>query len=523
MSEQYCIYLRKSRADREAELRGDGETLSRHRATLLELAKKRNYIIGAIYEEIVSGDSISSRPVMQQVLSEVEQGLWTGVLVMEVERLARGDTIDQGLVAQAFKYSNTLIVTPLKTYNPNNEFDEEYFEFGLFMSRREYKTIKRRLQNGTLAALKEGKYTRSVAPYGYERVKIKNDKGYTLAPLSGEAEIVQMIFELFTKGELQEDGTYKRLGTSLITRRLNDMGVKPRRSNTWLPCTIRDILRNEHYVGKIVDGRRKRSQKTVNGVIKTSYPRVKEYNVYPGLHPALISEETFNTAKSYLSLNKPRGKVECITNPLAGIIICAKCGRRMVRRPYGDKQEASIMCISTACDNVSAKYHYVEEAILTGLENWAKSYMVKEQECNFTNQLESKRKLLGMKKKELLGISDQIDNIYTLLEQGIYDTETFLSRQQVAKEQKTNILLQIETIEKEISQEEEYISNRENIIPRIYSLLECYDKLPDAASKNEMLKQVIDKVVYLKISNGQYKGQREDDFTIDLFPKLPEK
>ena len=35
---------------------------------------------------------------------------------------------------------------------------EEYFEFGLFMSRREYNTIKRRLQRGRLASVREGKY-----------------------------------------------------------------------------------------------------------------------------------------------------------------------------------------------------------------------------------------------------------------------------------------------------------------------------------------------------------------------------
>ncbi len=50
--------------------------------------------------------------------------------------------IDQGIVSQAFKYSGTRIITPTKTYDPNNEFDEEYFEFGLFMSRREYQTIR---------------------------------------------------------------------------------------------------------------------------------------------------------------------------------------------------------------------------------------------------------------------------------------------------------------------------------------------------------------------------------------------
>lgn len=171
-----CIYLRKSRADREAEARGEGETLARHERILLDLAKKRGYNVGAIYKEIVSGETISARPVMQQVLREVESGMWDGVLVVEVERLARGDTIDQGVVARAFRYSETLIITPLKTYDPNNEYDEEYFEFGLFMSRREYKTIRRRLTAGRESSAKEGKYCGSKPPYGYSRVKLVSEK-----------------------------------------------------------------------------------------------------------------------------------------------------------------------------------------------------------------------------------------------------------------------------------------------------------------------------------------------------------
>ena len=145
---EYCMYLRKSRADLEAEARGEGDTLARHRRTLTELADALSLPVGAIYEEIVSGDTIAARPQMQRLLKEVEAGMWRGVIVMEIERLARGDSIDQGVVARAFKYSETLIITPFKTFDPNNEYDEEYFEFGLFMSRREYKTIRRRLNAG---------------------------------------------------------------------------------------------------------------------------------------------------------------------------------------------------------------------------------------------------------------------------------------------------------------------------------------------------------------------------------------
>lgn len=117
-----------------------------------------------VYSEIVSGERVADRPQMQRLLNDVGDGRWTGVLVMEVERLARGDTMDQGLVAQAFKYSSTKIITPVKVYDPSNEFDEEYFEFGLFMSRREYKTINRRQQAGRLASAIEGNYIGNIPP-----------------------------------------------------------------------------------------------------------------------------------------------------------------------------------------------------------------------------------------------------------------------------------------------------------------------------------------------------------------------
>ena len=167
-----AIYLRKSRIDIDAEKSGSGNTLLRHKTALLDLAKRQHRSIGEIYEEVRSGETIAARPEMQRLLQDVENGKWDAVLVMEVERLARGDSIDQGIVAQAFKYSGTKIVTPAKIYDPNNEFDEEYFEFGLFMSRREYKSIRRRMEAGKIAAVKEGKFLAKIAPYGYERIRI---------------------------------------------------------------------------------------------------------------------------------------------------------------------------------------------------------------------------------------------------------------------------------------------------------------------------------------------------------------
>ena len=146
----YAMYLRKSRQDMELELLGQGETLARHRETLMNLARKNLHTIGEIYAEVVSGETIRARPEMKRLLADVSAGRWEGVYCMEVERLSRGDPVDQGRVAEVFTVSQTRIITPAKTYFPENDYDVEYFEFSLFMSRREYKAINRRIQAGRM-------------------------------------------------------------------------------------------------------------------------------------------------------------------------------------------------------------------------------------------------------------------------------------------------------------------------------------------------------------------------------------
>ena len=290
-SETYCIYLRKSRADAEAEARGEGETLARHEHTLCDLAKRQKLHISKIYREIVSGETIAARPQMQQLLQDVESGIYAGVLVMEVERLARGDTIDQGIVAQAFKYSGTKIVTPTKTYNPDNEFDEEYFEFSLFMSRREYKTIKRRMQAGRAAAAKEGKFVGNIPPYGYDRKKLDHDSGFMLVP-NEKAKIVKMIFEWYTVGVVMPDGTRQRIGTTHIANRLHQMGIKTPRGGRWNNYSVRSILLNPVYCGVIRWGYRRGKSKLQNGVVTKTRPTAEDgYIDAQGLREPIISKE----------------------------------------------------------------------------------------------------------------------------------------------------------------------------------------------------------------------------------------
>lgn len=525
---EYCIYLRKSRADLEAETHGEGETLARHERALMDLAKKQKLNIIKIYKEVVSGETITARPVMQQLLSDVEKGMWFGVLVMEVERLARGDTIDQGLVAQTFKYSNTKIITPMKTYAPDNEFDEEYFEFGLFMSRREYKTINRRLQAGRISSVNEGKWVGNIAPYGYKRKKLEGQKGFTLEIIPEEATIVRMIFELYTIGEQQPDETIKRLGSTLIANKLNALKIHPPKSNLWLPSQLLTMLRNPVYIGKVRWNSRPSIKKMQDGIITIERPRNSEENwiLTDGLHEAIIDEDLFNKTQDYLKNNnpKPAPNKQPIKNPLTGIIVCGQCGRKMVRRPYPNKNPDTLMCPTSGCKNISSYLSYVENKILISLKQWLTDFRlqlnIENKEVISNNEIEVKKQSIKKLEEELVNLNKQVNSIHDFLEQGIYTTETFMDRSKnitVRIDQaKNNLVLLNNSLADDTRVQKKLIE----FIPKVEHVLEVYYSIDDPEVKNALLDEVISKAIYTKTKRSGKNGNF-DDFELIVYPRMP--
>ena len=518
----YCIYLRKSRADAEAEARGEGETLARHEAALLDLAKRQNLKIDKIYREIVSGETIAARPIVQQLLSEVGKGMWAGVLAMEVERLARGDTIDQGIIAQTFKFTETKIITPAKTYDPDNEFDEEYFEFGLFMSRREYKTINRRLQRGRAASVREGKYVSSQPPYGYRRIKIENQKGYTLEPIPEQAEAVRKIYELYTLGEVQPDGTRKRLGINLIARRLNALDIPPQKSDKWSSASVRDILINPVYIGKVRWYWRPIVKKMFDGSVTNRRPRDPEKRILAdGLHKPIIDEATFNTVQTLLSSYPKRTLTERqrVMNPLCGLVICGECGQVMVRRSYRSKLNHPdvLMCKNPECKNISSTLSLVEDRIIKALEEWLEDYRLNWDSADSSNKemrVDIKKKSLRKLDSEIDALNSQMNNIHDLLEQGVYDITKFQERKQIISERINQTQEARDSLVEDLKRIERHI-------PNVYKLIDVYHMFQTPKAKYELLKEALEKAVYYKDKNGRWHNS-PDDFEIVIYPKLPE-
>lgn len=510
---QYAIYLRKSRADLDAEALGQGETLARHRATLIEYAQRNGLEIGEIYQKIVSGESIEARPEMRRLLADVENKRWAGVLCMDIDRLARGDSADQARITKTFKIAETLIITPLKVYDTTRDSDEEYVDFELFMARREYKMISRRIMRGRISSAKEGHFIGSTPPYGYDKVKVEKGRGYTLKPNS-ESDAVKLMYSLCIGG----------LGCNAIARKLDDMGIVPRRGGAWSSATISDILTNPVYCGKIRWQYRREEKSLENGIVHVHRRDNPNCIMAEGLHTPLVSEEDFAKAQQFISGRRATRKKENteLQNPLSGLIYCGLCGRMMTRQGTGTKNRSDILrCPSRNCCNVSAKLELVENALIEGLSRWLNDCRVNVSRKPAMDTTEAERNGAEKLRSEIAKLDIQRDRIYSFLEQGVYSPEEFRERMDALNKRREQLSERLKQSEQSISKAEGNRCVYAEIIPRVERVMDIYaDSTP--AEKNRLLKTIVSKATYIKTERNTRKDPDKCSFTLDVLPLLPE-
>jgi DNA invertase Pin-like site-specific DNA recombinase len=514
--EPATFYLRKSREDSEAEARGEGETLAKHKRDLFRLAKDYNVNITHVFEEVVSGESVIHRPQMMQLLQEVAEGKWRSVFCIEVDRLGRGDMEDQGLILKTFKNAKTLIVTPRKVYDLNDEFDEEYTEFEAFMARKELKIITRRLQGGRIRSVEDGNYIGTRPPYGY--LIEKNSHTRILVPHPDQAPVVQLIFGLYT----HDDPTI-RMGSSKIATELNRLGKRTYTGKPWEASTILFILKNEVYTGRLQWKKKEEKKSKTPGKKEDVRTRPRsEWIDVEGKHAPLISKEIFSKAQAILKgkYHVPYQLVNGITNPLAGLVKCGICGGSMVYRPYSHQQYPHIMCYNKQCPNKSSRFEYVESKVIDGLHSWLDDYRAqwgksKPAETK-DNVIHIKKKILQKLTKERTELGQQKERLHELLEKKVYDEQTYLERSQKLSERISETEKAIAETDAAIKNETKRDKARKDIIPKLEKVLALYAKTTNPAVKNQMLKSVLEYTTYRK-----EKHQHGDDFLLVLSPILP--
>ena len=412
-------------------------------------------------------------------------------------------------MSNAFQYSGTKIITPAKIYDPNNEFDEEYFEFGLFMSRREYKTINRRLHSGIIASASEGKHVGASAPYGYDKYKLPKQKGFSLKINESESKIIKFIFSSYINGT----------GIQTICNKLSNMGLVPKRSKDWGKSTITHILTNPVYIGKIKYSDKATKKKNVNGRIVRVKNNTPNVIFVDGLHEPIIDISTWNKVQEIRKNNlTSRTKVDyTLKNPMSSILKCGICGKAMSRITYSDRNDVRICC-RFCKENVGSNIDYVEGKLLQSLELLLNEYKLKLINKDNTDidlmlnlNCETKNNLqIELNKTQL-----QLNNLYDLLEQGIYNKETFIERLNVLKSKIDDLEGQIIKIDEDCEKISKSKNNKEVLIPKIENVINTYSSTDDIILKNKLLKSVLKKVNYTKIN-----PKDKDDFKLVLFPKL---
>lgn len=506
-----AIYLRKSRADIEAESRGEGETLARHKETLMHIAETRKLTVADVYSEVVSGDTIAERPEMQRLLRAVERGDYDAVLCMDIDRLGRGDGADQSAILKTFKYSDTLLITPYKDYDTRREMDEEFFEYSQFLARSEYKRIKRRMWAGRVAAAKEGKWLSPKAPFGYRRVRLENDRGWTLTPEPAEAEAVRSVYAWYASGEV---------GKNVIANRLNDMGFRTQTGKIFEPSGISTILANPVYLGKIRWNYRRQNVEMLNGKEVISRPRSEECIISEGLHPAIVDEAVFRAVQARIASHGDPHVIyrKEMVNPLSGLMHCAICGRAMILSPeYLRKDIDSIFrCSNTrgcATSRIDSKCVY--NALLFALHGWSAYGEAAKNAPAAQPAVSNHNPAINAVTAQISQLKKQLSRLQDLLETGVYSPETYLQRSQTINERIASAEAELAKMRKPRPE-----TDLEAIIrhkPQIDQLLETWDT-STPKQKNDLLRKLVRDIIYHKTQRCTRKDNPADYLTLEIFP-----
>lgn len=508
----YAIHLRKSRADLEAEARGEGESLARHRADLYALADRLGLEIGEEYCELISGDKLSERPEMQRLLDDVSAGRWEGVLDVEISRLTRGGLQDQGYILNVFKFSDTKIITPRHTYDLNDDWDEDNLTTEMHMSRREYKFITRRQQAGRNASATEGLW-QSPVPLGYRKVKIPRGKGYTLEIDEEQARVVRMIYTMYADEEY---------GAARLARHLNSLGERTQRGNKWTTDAIRNIIRNPTYIGLVRWNRRVSRTSMIDGKPVTKRVRNDEKMILSkGVHPPIISEDLWQRAQAARVQRNtaPHRNQRPLQNPLAGIVKCAVCGRTMLRKDGSLAQGGHVnllRCTTLDCPTVGTSAELVEQIVLQTLEQWSLTPEIDAQSAPKEN---SRQESIRAAQSHLERLRAQRARIFDAYEDGAYDAQEFIRRRSAKDEEITEAQATLDKLSEDLPLTPDEIIRRQ--LPQIRRVLDLYSLDLTPAERNALLRTVIEKIEYSKEKPGSRSEHPAKNLKLVITPKMP--
>ena len=506
--EEILLYLRKSRSD-DPQFSVE-EVLQKHETILNEWMQEN---FGGLvpeenrYREVVSGESIEDRIEFQKLLKRAESPKIKAVLVVELQRLGRPDLEEIGRITKVFRYTGITVITPMRAYNLQDEYDRDYFERELKRGNEYLEYQKKIMARGRLLSVSQGNYIGSVPPYGYNKTWVTEDKKKypTLEENKEQADIVRLIFDLYVN---------KGMGVHLIGKHLDSLHIPAPNGKNWSPNSLKDMLINVHYIGKVKWNWRKTVTIIEDGEVRKTHPKSKmgDYLIYDGKHQAIISEELFYAAQEKIGKNHRAKPTTKIRNPLAGILYC-QCGRAMSLRTYkkdgAERAPARLLCDDQVhCGTGSCLYDEMIDRVSDILKQCIADFEAKSKTDNLDSVALHKKIIANLEKK----LAD-LEEKEVLQWDGQYDPDPNKRiPPDVFPKLRAKLLQEKEETRKALIQAHESMPTPIDYKDTIYRFKEALNALKNdkfsAEDKNTLLKACIERIEYNREKPERMKSQK---------------
>ena len=331
----------------------------------------------------ISGMEMENRPEVQRMLADARAGKFDAILFTAISRFSRDLSDTFGTKKRLERTYGIRLISIEEGYDSAVEGrnSEMVFTVHAMLAAHKSQEMSKSIRRGLRQSAKRGRHIGNVTPFGY--VKTIDKK---LIPDPKSASTVQDIFSMYLNG----------MGSKTIAETLNARGMptastlRSIRDTLWQASTINVILHNEVYIGTIIAHKRtaiqdlEYSRRTDTNVKRLQIRDEDEWVVITNAHEPIIDQETFDRAQKMMEIKTRNKGIKRNTNLLAGLMVCASCGGKMIVTGCGPRKSGNIykyvVCSKTrrisksACDNHSiTKYGDLLEAILEPLQQIAKS------------------------------------------------------------------------------------------------------------------------------------------------------
>lgn len=234
------IYIRVSTEEQAKE----GFSINAQKEKLTAYSKINNWEDITYYiDDGLSGKNINERPSINNLIEDVKTNKINNVLIYKLDRLTRNvkDLIN---LIEIFETNNCSFNSITEKLDTTTAVGRMFIKIIGTFAEFERENLAERVSFGYEQKTREGNYTNTNGVYGYDYIN------GNLTINNKEKELVNEIYNLYLKG-------YSMLK---IANKLNQENIPTKRQGKWYQSTIKSILTNPLYIGKIRYGLHKKNK-----------------------------------------------------------------------------------------------------------------------------------------------------------------------------------------------------------------------------------------------------------------------